>query len=248
LNLKAVLFDLDNTLIMFDETVFFKEYTKKIFAHFADLMTVEDFTNKLLLSTFVMVKNNGEQTNVDTFMESFSNGINADKDDVLQRFVYFYENEFEQFKPLTSSIKNTYDVLYYIQQKGLKTVIATNPMFPMNVQEYRINWAGIDNLSFDLITAADNTPFCKPNLEYYRYICMKISVPPESCLMVGNDPFNDMVASKIGMKTYLTTDSEYGSIELSRLFAQNAELELPSPDYKGSLRELTAVIDRLIES
>ena len=248
MNLKAVLFDLDNTLISFDEIVFFKEYMKKLFVHFADLMTVEDFTNKLLFSTFVMVENNGKQPNVDSFMESFGNEINADKNDVLQRFIYFYEKDFKQFKPLMTPIENTYDVLYYTQQKGLKTVIATNPMFPMNVQEYRINWAGLDNLSFDLITSADNTSFCKPNLDYYRDICEKINVSPGNCLMVGNDSFNDMIASKIGMKTYLTTDSEYISIELSRLLAQKVDLEMPSPDYKGSLSGLTAVIDSLIQT
>ena len=61
--------------------------------------------------------------------------------------------------------------------------------------------------------------------------------------MVGNDPFNDMIASKTGMKTYLTTDSEAYSIELSRELAKHTKLELPEPDFKGTLIELFHILN-----
>jgi predicted HAD superfamily phosphohydrolase YqeG len=39
LKLQAVLFDLDNTLILFEESVFFKRYSKSLYLTFQDLMT-----------------------------------------------------------------------------------------------------------------------------------------------------------------------------------------------------------------
>jgi FMN phosphatase YigB (HAD superfamily) len=83
--------------------------------------------------------------------------------------------------------------------------------------------------------------YVKPRLEFYYQICEKIAVQPEKCLMVGNDPFNDMIAAKAGMKTFLSTDSNQISIEMSRELAKNASLEMPRPDYKGRLKDLITV-------
>ena len=139
--------------------------------------------------------------------------------------------------------KYAYKVLVHTQSKGLKTVIASNPMLPINVQLMRLKWAGVRDLFFDLITSVENSTFCKPRLEYYSEICKKIDVLPKNCLMVGNDRFNDMIASKIGMKTFLTNDAEHLSIELSREFTKDTKLEMPTPDFKGCLKELIKVID-----
>ncbi len=246
MKLKAVLFDLDNTLILFEELVFFENYTKKLYLAFKDMMTPQEFSQRLIHSTQMMIKNNGEINNAEYFIKDFANGTEADEKELWQRFAHFYENEFEQFQPLMKPLDGARDVVLFVKQKGLKVVIASNPMFPTNVQLARLRWANLDDIPFDLITSAENTTFVKPRLEYYRQICEKIKLQPENCLMVGNDGFNDMIASKIGIKTYLTTDSNQLSIELSRELAKNANLEMPNPDYKGPLKELIQVINRLI--
>ena len=64
-------------------------------------------------------------------------------------------------------------------------------------------------------------------------------------LQVGNDPFNDMISSKVGMYTYLTTDSDETSIELSRELAKGKNVEMPPPDFKGPLKDVIPVIDKL---
>ena len=151
MELKAVLIDLDNTLILFEETTFFKAYMKEISTHFSDLMDPQQFTQRLLYSTQMMVNNNGEQTNAEFFMDAFANGITIDKNELWHCFELFYANEFEQFQPLMSPLKGAPTVLNSIQQKGLKIVIATNPMFPMNVQLTRLRWAGFTDFKFDYV-------------------------------------------------------------------------------------------------
>jgi HAD superfamily hydrolase (TIGR01549 family) len=246
LKLQAVLFDLDNTLILFEELVFFEHYTRKLYLAFKDIMTPQDFSQRLIHSTQMMVNNNGEINNAEFFINDFADGTNADKKELWQRFADFYENEFEQFHSLMKPLDGARNVVLFIKQQGLKIVIASNPMFPTNVQLARLRWAGLDDISFDLITGAENTSFVKPRLEYYHQICETIAIQPENCLMVGNDEFNDMIASKIGMMTFLTTDSDHLSIEMSRELAKKANLEIPTPDFKGSLKELKHVIDQLM--
>jgi len=207
LNLQAVLFDLDNTLILFEEVVFFEHYTKKLYLAFKDMMAPAEFTQRLIHSTQMMVKNNGKMNNADFFIKDFANGTIVGEKDLWKRFENFYEHEFEQFKPLMKPLDGAREVISYIENSGLKMVIASNPMFPINVQQSRLRWAGLADFHFDLIAAAENSTYVKPRLEYYFQICEKIDLSPENCLMVGNDPFNDMIAAKTGMKTYLTTDA-----------------------------------------
>ncbi|HEX9970978.1 MAG TPA: HAD family hydrolase [bacterium] len=242
---QAILFDLDNTLILFEEVVFFQHYSKKLYLSFQDLMTPQQFSHKLIHSTQMMIKNNGEKTNAEFFVDDFTDGIAIDKKELWKRFEQFYTNEFEQFQPLMKPLDGARNVILKIQQMGLKLVIASNPMFPMNVQLMRLKWAGIGDIEFDLVTSADNTSYVKPRLEYYQHICEKIHVKPERCLMVGNDSFNDMIASKIGMKTYLTTDSDQLSIELSRELAKDVNIEMPTPDFKGTLKDLIHAVENL---
>ena len=243
-NIEAILFDIDNTLILFDERKFFEAYSKKLYPAFQDLMSPQDFIQKLIRSTQVMTNNDGKLTNAEFFINDFTNGLAVDKKELWQRFENFYATEFDQFKYLATQVEGTVDVISDIKKKGLKIAIASNPMFPENVQRMRLNWAGLNEFSFDLITSAENSTYCKPHLNYYLEICSKISIKPENCLMVGNDPFNDMIASKTGMKTYLTTDSEKYSIELSRELAKNTKLEMPEPGFKGKLNELVQILKK----
>lgn len=246
MRLKAVLFDLDNTLILFHELTFYNHYNRALYGYFRDIMTVEDFSHRLMNTTQQLLNNDGSISNLDHFMRSFAAGNNHTPEELLQRFTTFYEKEFEQFKPLMQPVPAVTTVISHIRRQGLKTVIATNPMFPTNVQQMRLDWAGLGDVDFDLITSVENSTYCKPRLEYYQEICTKIDVPPDQCLMVGNDAFNDMIASRIGMKTYLTTDSDEKSIELSRELAKGETADMPKPDFEGPLADLISIIDELI--
>ena len=206
-------------------------------------MTPQDFIQKLIRSTQVMTNNDGKKSNAQFFIDDFTNGLVVDKTELWQRFEKFYATEFDQFKNLATPLDEVVEVISEIKNRGLKIVIASNPMFPGNVQRMRLNWAGLKDFSFDLITSAENSTFCKPHLNYYLEISSKIEVKPENCLMVGNDPFNDMIASKTGMKTYLTTDSEKYSVDFSRELAKGNQLEMPEPDFKGKLIELIHALE-----
>lgn len=247
MKLQAVLFDLDNTLLLFEEKTFYMEYNKQLYLYFQDIMSPTTFSQKLIYSTQRLLDNDGTRSNLNFFMDSFVDGSTEAKEKLYQRFQNFYKKEFHQFRPMMQPLAFVREIVLDVQQRGLKKVIATNPMFPENVQMMRLDWAGLAGITFELITNIENSRYCKPRLEYYRDICKDIDIEPASCLMVGNDPFNDMIATKIGMKTFLTSDSDELSIELSRKLAQKVVLEMPEPDFKGSLKILPEIIDRLMD-
>jgi FMN phosphatase YigB (HAD superfamily) len=244
--LKAVLFDLDNTLIHFGERQFFQGYIPAITRVFADIMPSDVFVNRLLSSTKAVLANNGQVVNVDCFMNVFCTGYEEHREEFWRRFMEFYETEYDQFQPLASTPPGVRDLLLQLREKALKLVIASNPLWPSIAQNKRLSWAGLGDLQFDLVTHMENTTYCKPKVEYYREICSKIEEEPEACLMVGNDPVNDMVVGNIGMKTYLVTDSDPAGLEVSRTTYSMPPSGIPKPDFEGPLQAVPAAVQALI--
>ena len=248
--LRAVLFDLDNTLIHFDEREFFEAYIPRISTVFSDMMPLETLITKLLLSTQMLVNNNGQMSNAEYFMSSFSQGYEGYKEEIWKRFIKFYETEFDRFQALVSVTPGVREVFVKLKQTGMKLVIASNPIWPQIVQMKRLSWAGLGDWNFELVTHIENMSYCKPHIEYYLEVCKKINEKPEGCLMVGNDPVNDLVVAKIGMKTFLVTDgSEFdgSELELSKSIRDDTAVELIAPDFQGLLSDVPDAVETLFQ-
>jgi len=248
--LKAVLFDLDNTLIHFDEREFFEAYIPRISTVFSDMMPPETLITKLLLSTQMLVNNNGQMSNAEYFMNSFSQGYEGYKEEIWKRFIKFYETEFDRFQALVSVTPGVREVFVKLKKMGVKLVIASNPIWPQIVQMKRLSWAGLGDWNFELVTHIENMSYCKPHIEYYLEVCKKINEKPEGCLMVGNDPVNDLVVAKIGMKTFLVTDgseSDGSELELSKSIRDDTAVELIAPDFKGLLSHVPDAVETLFQ-
>jgi len=247
--IKAVLFDLDNTLILFDEAYYFKNYIHKISLAFEDIMPIQLFQQRLIGATQALIQNDGKIPNAEFYMREFCRGFEHKRAELWQRFETFYETQYDQFRELVVLPDGVRIVLDQLQALQLTLVIASNPMFPLSIQLKRLSWAGLDHIDFALITHIGNMSFCKPRLEYYQEICTKINEKPEDCLMVGNDPLNDMIVSKIGMKTYLTVDGEEldkSNLALSKKLRNHVKIDLPKPDFSGPLLRLPDAVRSLL--
>ena len=154
--LRAVLFDLDNTLIHFDEREFFEAYIPRISTVFSDMMPLETLITKLLLSTQMLVNNNGQMSNAEYFMSSFSQGYEGYKEEIWKRFIKFYETEFDRFQALVSVTPGVREVFVKLKKTGVKLVIASNPIWPQIVQMKRLSWAGLGDWNFELVTHIEN--------------------------------------------------------------------------------------------
>lgn len=120
------------------------------------------------------------------------------------------------------------------KEKGIRTYLATNPVFPKVATMNRIKWAGLDAEDFELITTYEDNCYCKPNVDYYRTILEQFHLRPEECLMVGNDVEEDLAIRKLGVKTFLVTDTK----------ENKKDLPIES-DYQGSMEELFVFVENL---
>jgi FMN phosphatase YigB (HAD superfamily) len=233
--IKAVLFDLDGTLLDLDMDRFLPVYVKALSDKCAKLVSPGKFAYQLLESCNRMIESKDPRlTNEAVFALDFFPKVESSQEELTALIDDFYANDFNSLCSLSRIIPYSRDSVESVRALGLTTVLATNPVFPLSAIRHRIRWAGLDESQFDLITSYENMHFCKPNPEYYLEIADKIGYRTGECLMVGNDVDEDLAAKIIGMKTFLVNERQV-----------NRRKIIPDADYNGSLSELLTEIGRI---
>jgi len=203
----TVLFDLDGTLLPMDQDVFIKTYFTRVAAKMAPRgYEPRALIDAIWAGTTSMVKNDGSCTNEQAFWATFA-AILGEKvraeEPVLRGF---YENEFQGVQSVCGCHPAAAEIVRDLKARGIRVVLATNPVFPAVATESRIRWAGLEPSDFELYTTYENSRYCKPTLAYYEDILASLGVSGEECVMVGNDVSEDMITERLGMKTFLLTD------------------------------------------
>ncbi len=213
--IKLILFDLDGTLLDMDQPFFTKEYFKAItkFAVRFFGYNPEEFMQGLIAGDSAMGKNDGSQTNESLFWQTFSK-IAGNKTSETNCFDKFYEEVFDSLSFTCKQFVGVKNDLEKLKKQGYNLVIASNPRFPLLAMIKRINWAGLDENTFEYITSYETCSYSKPNPKFYSEICDKLNALPSECIMVGNDLVEDMSAEKIGMNVfYLDRNGKNENIE-----------------------------------
>lgn len=208
MSIKAVLFDLDGTLLPMEQGVFVKAYFGLLAKHLAPRgYEAERLYEVLWSGVTAMVKNDGSRTNEDAFYEEFvrAYGENAIKDKPY--IDEFYENDFNQVQEVCGYSPKAKEIVELVKAMGKQAILATNPMFPQPATGNRMRWAGFQPVDFATYTTYEDCHYCKPNPKYYEELLEKLGLRAQECIMVGNDVEEDMIpASGMGMQVFLLTD------------------------------------------
>ncbi len=234
---KTLLFDLDGTLLPIDMDHFIKKYFKLLSGHFADLYNPQQFVQVINKATENMIKNKGKKTNQEAFTEKFFELINLEKTnkkEIWNRFDTFYENIFPSLQKYFELDNKGKEIVEKAKEKDFDIVIATNPLFPRNAITARLEWIDLDPADFTYITSYEDMHYCKPNPGYYQEILKRIECESQNCVMVGNDMRDDMVAKKLGIKTFL--------IEDFKVARQDIDIQ---PDWQGTRDEIIDYLNNL---
>lgn len=206
--IKAVLFDLDGTLLPMDMDIFVKTFFGLLINKLCTARGYDQkqFADSVWKSMGAMAKNDGSKTNEQAWWDSYLSiyGEEAKNDGDL--FFDFYTNEFQQVAAVCGHEPKAAQVIKLVKEKGLRPILATNPLFPQISTASRIKWAGLDRNDFEFFTTYEDFHYSKPSLDYYKEVLEKAGLTPAECVMVGNDATEDMAARQLGMKVFLLTD------------------------------------------
>lgn len=233
--LRAILFDLDGTLLDIDLDAFLSEYFRALGPTLASVAGGPDSSDAIaavVASTTVMCGLHPDMTNREVFHSHFKSltGMDLDSPDIDGLVSGFYRDTFPALKGDRRAKEGARMAVTAARQAGLHVVLATNPIFPRAAIEERPRWAGFNAREFDLVTSYETMSACKPHGEYFEEVAAVLGVHPSECLMVGDDPIMDLPAANKGMRTFYV----------------GPPTEHPS-DWTGSLTTLAALIDELTD-
>lgn len=205
--IKAVLFDLDGTLLPMDQDEMIECYMGLL----AGYMAQYDYEPKKLVKTVwdgtgAMMRNATGKTNETVFWELFRKVYGPRADTDLALFEEFYATEFGKVRTSCGFNPAVAELIGWLKERGIRLILATQPLFPKIATQQRIRWAGLDPADFELVTTYENSCSCKPEPRYFQEILNGVGLAPEECLMVGNDTREDMAAEGLGMQVFLLTD------------------------------------------
>ncbi|HOJ92522.1 MAG TPA: HAD family hydrolase [Dictyoglomaceae bacterium] len=239
---NAILFDLDGTLLLNDTDTFIKCYFSLLMEEFKkkNLGDANLLFQSLQEAVKKMMQNRGPKSNEEVFWGEFERLTERSRKDFNEFFNNFYLNIFPKIKDLGNVKPHPYarEIVQRSFDLGLKVIIATNPVFPLIAIKERLSWAGLSEFPFHLITSMEIMHACKPFPEYYKEILEKIEEKPEKAIMVGNDVEEDLPAGRLGITTFLVTESQlinYGKEDLR-------------PDLNGTLKDLYEILPKLTKS
>ncbi|MBE6555381.1 MAG: HAD family hydrolase [Ruminococcaceae bacterium] len=205
--IKAVLFDLDGTLLPMDQDKFLNGYFGMLGAKVQSVgYDAAFFLRGIKLGTYAMITNDGKKTNEEAFWDAFHAHYADRAAPPVGVLDEFYENDFHKTAAFFGNTERSREMIDLCRKKGFLTALATNPVFPAIATRIRMGHVGLSPDDFALVTTYENSSFCKPNVAYFREVAEKLGVMPEECLMVGNDVSDDMPAREVGMQVFLLTD------------------------------------------
>ena len=234
--MKYILFDLDSTLYYLDEKNFLPAYFDAIGKKAVEIgYDYEVACHALYDGSINMSNSDGEKTNEQLFWEAFEKVTGPLPKEDRAKFDSYYDTDFDKLKVLSKRVEGINDIIKTLKDKGYTLIVATNPVLPMIAQRVRMNWAGLNEDDFAMITCYEEFCYSKPNPKFYLEVANKFNANPEDCLMVGNDVRGDILAAKeAGLNVYLIN-----------LYASNHYKDDTSNIPQGDFNDLLKYIDSL---
>ena len=255
--IKAILFDLDDTLLINPDGVFVPRYLQLADQYFSQHWQAEALSRLLLQATrAMMTSDNVRMTNTAVAESLIAHHTGQPIEDVRSVFQQFYTQTYPALRDCIDTVANAAQVVDDARSLGVAVAIATNPLYPEEAIRQRLQWAGVSG-EFALVTSSDNMHFTKPDPAYYAEIIARIGIEPDEAMMIGDSLENDIQpAQRLGLHTYYvgTTAEADGTLDdfhqllrgsdwLDDTSMPNYNPAAINPQFRGNLGALFGLLD-----
>lgn len=204
--IRGVLFDLDNTLVTIDVDAFVQAYSTAM----ARAIVPDEAERGLAVMMGATYRLLSAADAAETNRERLLGGLVADlglpPEDLWRRIEATSAVVLPGLRRLTAPIPGAPAVVREARARGLRLALATNPIYPRSVVVERMAWAGLDAGDVDVIACLEDCRSTKPHPAHFRELAALLGLDPEQCLMVGDDPDQDLPARDTGMAVHLVGD------------------------------------------
>jgi len=215
LSIKALLFDLDDTL--YDEKQFVKSGFIEVAEFVEDKLKIDkDFFYKILIDIF----NGGSRGNIFNLALEKVNIVSDE--DIISSMVKIYRGHNPNIR-LEEDVKSLIIKLKEIYSLG----IVTDGYF--KVQKKKVQVLKLEEL-FDSIIYTDEygREYWKPNVFGYKLALERFQIVPGEAVYIGDNPYKDFIgAKKIGISTVRVKNQnrEYSNVKLNKEYEADYEIK-----------------------
>ena len=207
--ITTVLFDLDGTLIRMDQDEFIKVYFATIVSKLSSLgYDGELVYNALCEAVRATIRNDGTMINEERFWSTLEFNMPGLRGQAKSVIDDFYAHDFVKvIEASCDKYPRAKEIVDLVKSRGLRPVLATNPLFPIIATYKRMEFGGLCAEDFDYVTAYENSSYCKPDPNYLRELLYKLHLSADECVMIGNDTRDDCrTADPLGIPVFLLTE------------------------------------------
>lgn len=192
MSIKAVIFDLDNTLTHRDLSI--QAFAKKLFAQYQSQMMNSDQSSYEQILRIIRYIDNGGYPKLERLTIPTIGGSVADQ--LIKQLTWSITPSideltafwFEQFGLSAVAMPDAEDVLNKLKKLHLKLAVISNGGHSTRLKI--IEGLGFKEF-FDEIVSSESAGISKPNAEIFLKTCQKLNVQPSDCLYIGDHPIND---------------------------------------------------------
>ncbi len=187
----TLLLDLDDTLLEDEmDAVFIPAYFRALEQALAPLVPAERLRPALQAAAGWMMGNRDPALTLrQVFNRHFLPAIGRRWEEIAPLVERFYEQDYPRLQQLTRPRPGARAFVRWALARGLRLVVATNPLFPLAAQHWRLRWAGLppEDFPFACISSYETFHFAKPSAWYFAELLARLGWPSGPLLMVGDD-------------------------------------------------------------
>ncbi|MBI5669763.1 MAG: HAD hydrolase-like protein [Chloroflexi bacterium] len=204
--IKAVLLDLDNTLLRNDDRVFAAAYLRLVGEYLGQRWGHGDLSRVFLTAIRALAGTRDlQQTNTDLLLSTMCRETGISVWEIRTALEDFHREVYPSLGEQVRPIPQAAALVDELRRRQYAVAITTNPIYPAAAIQQRLTWAGLpDDFSvYALVTHADTMRLTKADPAFYAEVVARIGVEPDEAVMVGDSLKNDIQpAQQVGLSTY----------------------------------------------
>ena len=204
--IKAVLLDLDNTLLNNPDRRWVQTFRQGWHQHFEARYGITQAADALR-GAMARLNEGGDNclSIADLIHDELSSRLSLSPEELSRALDEFYAAPYHSFRETTAPIDGAPALVKELVNQNLLVAIATNPLFPESATVARIVWAGLGDYidEFAFVSNSENMHYAKPNPAYYAETIARVGVEPDEALVVGDSLINDIApAQSLGIRAW----------------------------------------------
>jgi len=203
---RNLLLDLDGTLIGVNESRARLEFSIRWVAWWKERIGPwQALAGLRSLVRAVKTGDGGVSTNYERGIRVLARQWNQDESAVEALLELCLRDVFYPLKKRFHSNSNAQEFVNWASNH-FNLYLVTNPVWPPELVQVRLAWAGIPVERFRSFTHAKRMTHCKPSPRFFTEFLSQESLQPESCIMIGNSEKEDGIAASVGIRTFILTE------------------------------------------